>query len=384
MKTKQNMRSGAPWPHIFPTLAKVGESLGVATTRNAFLLITAGLLAITPMCFSADMRNPHLVWSKLPALPNTVGLGGCFAGESGGALLVADGCNFPGKPFWEGGKKAWYDTVYVLKKPDGQWQSVGKLPHALAYGVSVTTKHGLVCIGGADASRHYAEVLALSWSRHGLQISKLPSLPLPLAYAAAAAVGDTIYVVGGLSKPGAQSASDKFLALDISEKNPAWKELEPCPGRPRMLATAGALDGAFYLAGGTALREVKGKVERTYLQDAWCYNPGQGWRRLAHMPKACSAGATPAPTFDSALFLIGGDDGSLTGFKPIEKHPGFSRRILAYHTGSDTWSIEPEAPFPRATVQTAFWRGRYVFVGGEVRPGVRSPEVWALSFAGGQ
>lgn len=384
MKAKQNMRSGAPWPHIISPLARVGESLGVAVTREAFLLVTAGILAAAPMCFSADMRNPHLVWSKLPALPDTVGLGGCFAGESGGALLVAGGCNFPGKPFWEGGKKVWYDTVYVLKEPNGQWQRVAKLPHALAYGISVTTKLGLVCIGGADGSRHYAEVLALSWSRQGLQISALPSLPIPLAYAAAAVVGDTIYVAGGLSKPGATSASDKFLALDISEKHPAWRELERCPGRPRMLATAGALNGTFYLAGGTALREVKGKVERTYLRDAWCYKPGEGWHRLADMPKACSAGATPAPVFDSALFLIGGDDGSHVGFRPIEKHPGFSRRILAYHTGSDSWTIGLEAPFPRATVQTAFWRGRYVFVGGEVRPGVRSPEVWALRVTGGE
>ena len=183
-------------------------------TRNALILITSSILAVAPICFSGEMKNPEPRWSRLASLPGKVGLGGCFVGVSGGALLVAGGCNFPEKPLWDGGKKAWYDTVYVLQKPDGQWERAGKLPHAVAYGISLTTKLGLVCIGGADASRHYGDVLVLSWSRHGLQIRKLRSLPMPLAYAAGAMVGDTIYVAGGLSKPGASSASDKFLALE--------------------------------------------------------------------------------------------------------------------------------------------------------------------------
>jgi len=243
---------------------------------------------------------------------------------------------------------------------------------------------GLVCIGGADANSHYADVRVLSWSKRGLQIRALPSLPIPLAYAAGTVVGDTVYVAGGLDKPGVQPASDKFLALDLWKSDAAWQELESCPGRSRLLATAGALNGTFYLAGGTALESVNGKVERTYLRDAWSYRPGRGWHRLADLPKACSAGASPAPTLDATLFLVGGDDGSLSGFQPVEKHPGFSRRLLAYHTESDAWSIEQEAPFPSATVQTAFWRGRYVFAGGEPRPGVRSSQVWTLGLSGGK
>lgn len=362
----------------------MGKIPTCAVTRDAIILIMIATLVIATKGFSGETENIQPTWSQLPPLPDTAGLGGNFTGESGGALLVAGGCNFPQKPFWEGGKKAWYDNVYVLEKPDGQWRRVGKLPHPIAYGISVTTKLGLVCIGGADASRHYADVLALCWSGSGLHIQKLPSLPIPLAYASGAVVGDTIYVAGGLTKPDARSAFDKLLALNLSKQNPVWKGLEACPGQPRMLATTAELDGAFYFAGGTALEPADGKVARTYLRDAWRYKPGHGWDRLADLPNACSAGATPAPAIDSTLFLIGGDDGSHVGFRPIEKHPGFCRRILAYHVKSDTWSIEKEAPFPRATVQTGFWLDRFVFVGGEVRPGVRSPEVWALNFVQGK
>ena len=35
--------------------------------------------------------------------------------KQGGAILVAGGANFPDKKPWEGGKKVWYDTVFVLE-----------------------------------------------------------------------------------------------------------------------------------------------------------------------------------------------------------------------------------------------------------------------------
>lgn len=336
------------------------------------------------LCFSTEIRGPRLDWSRLPALPERAGLGGCFTGVSGDALLVAGGSNFPDKKIWDGGRKIWHDTVYNLVKPDGAWQRAGRLPHALAYGFSVTSAQGLVCIGGADARSHRAEVFMLGWSGRDLETRPLPSLPVPLAYAAASAVGNTIYVAGGSTEPAAASASEKFFAIGLSQKQLAWQELEPCPGKPRMRAAAAALDGAFYLAGGVALESVGGRAERRYLRDAWRYTPGTGWTRLADLPKPCSAGATPAPTVDSTLYLIGGDDGSLAGFQPMENHPGFSKTVLAYDGTHNTWNSLADAPAPNATVQTAFWRGRFIFPAGEPRPGVRSSEVWALDLSEGK
>ncbi len=73
-----------------------------------------------------------------------------FAGVSGGALVAAGGANFPDRKPWEGGKKVWYDTVFVLEKPDGQWKVAGKLPRPLGYGVSATWRDRVVCVGGSD------------------------------------------------------------------------------------------------------------------------------------------------------------------------------------------------------------------------------------------
>jgi hypothetical protein len=55
---------------------------------------------------------------------------GPFAGTSGGALIVAGGANFPDKMPWDGGKKIWHDTAFVLDKTNGAWRGEFKLPAA--------------------------------------------------------------------------------------------------------------------------------------------------------------------------------------------------------------------------------------------------------------
>src|SRR5688572_14438692 len=79
---------------------------------------------------------------QLPALPDAGGFAGPQAGVSNGALLVAGGTNFPDKMPWEGGKKVWYDDVYVLESPAEQWKRAGKLHRPLAHAASITTRHG--------------------------------------------------------------------------------------------------------------------------------------------------------------------------------------------------------------------------------------------------
>src|SRR5262245_3846491 len=96
-------------------------------------------------------------WSQLADLRDREGLAGSFAGVSGGALIVAGGANFPDKKPSQGGKKVWHDEVFVLEKPAGKWRTAGRLPRPLAYGVSVTHQGAIVCVGGSDVERHYAE-----------------------------------------------------------------------------------------------------------------------------------------------------------------------------------------------------------------------------------
>lgn len=316
-------------------------------------------------------------WDRLPPLPDKEGFAGPFAGASNGALVVAGGANFPDKKPWDGGKKAWTDAVFVLEKPDGKWAVGGKLPRPLGYGVSVTHGGGVVCVGGSDAARHHADAFRLDWKDSKLVTTKLPPLPKPLANGCGALVGDTLYVAGGLEKPDSPKTTMAAWRLDLSAKEPKWEGIDDCPGDGRMLAVAAGFDGSFWLVGGVDLVAGKDeKVERRYLTDAHRYTPGKGWKRVADLPRPVAAAPSPAPSDASGFYLLGGDDGSQVGVAP-DKHRGFGKQVLRYDTKAAKWVEAGELPAPRVTVPVVVWNKAWVVPSGEMRPGVRSPEVWA-------
>jgi N-acetylneuraminic acid mutarotase len=333
------------------------------------LLGLVALGAIT--AFAAD--------KQLPSLPDAEGFAGSFAGVSRGMLLVAGGANFPDKKPWEDGKKVWYDSIFLLDSASGKWVQAGKLPRPLGYGVSVTHRTGVVCVGGSDATRHHAEAFRLEWQDGKVATSPLPPLPVPLANAAGALVGDTLYIVGGLEKPDSARPSSKVYRMDLAGADPKWQEVEGYPGPPRMLALAAGVDGAFYLVGGVDLVTAEGRVERRYLKDGHRYTPGTGWKRIADLPFPLAAAPAPAPRDARGFYALGGDDGSRVGFMPPEKHPGFRKTVLRYDIRQDRWQEVGTLPVARVTVPCVTWNGTWIVPSGESRPGVRSPEVWSIA-----
>jgi N-acetylneuraminate epimerase len=315
-------------------------------------------------------------WERLPPLPDKEGFAGSFAGVSHGALLVAGGANFPGKKPWEGGAKVWYGTVFVLDSPNGAWKVAGTLPRPLGYGVSVTHRNGVVCVGGSDKGRHHAGAFRLEWKAGKLVTTPLPSLPTPVANACGAVVGDTLFVAGGQEKPEAVTTLKTVWAIDLAAPAPKWRQVDPCPGSGRMLSAAAAFDGAFWLVGGVDL--VGGKGERRYLKDALRYDPGKGWTRVADLPYPAAAAPSPAPADASGFYLLGGDDGSQVEIAP-SRHPGFRKNILRFDARSGKWDRAGELPAGRVTVPFVRWGKSWVVPSGEARPGVRSPDVWSLT-----
>lgn len=353
------------------------------------------LAAVLPSAIGAAPgfeRDPNAGWAALPDLPDALGVAGCFAGASGGALLVAGGANFADKMPWEGGTKVWHDSVYALPTTGGTWQAVGRLPMPLGYGVAFAVPAGLaaaapdlrdslICAGGSQAGGHVTNVFRLRWAGGKLDVAELPPLPLPLANTCGALLDSTLYIAGGIPSPDATAAAQAFLALDLARPENGWRALDPWPGPGRMLAMAGVQEKSFFLAGGVALSpDAAGKPARAYLSDAYRFAPGKGWRQIAALPHPLAGGASPGASVGAAhLLFFGGDDGAKVGFMPREQHPGFNPEILAYHTITDTWTPMGVAPAARATLPVARWGKSFVMVSGEQRPGVRSPQVWAFT-----
>lgn len=359
------------------------------STAKTFAVIFA-LVILTASPLRAEETPRMFDWTTLPALPSP--LSGQFAGTSNGALIVAGGTNFP-VPLFEGGTKEWYDSVYILPEGEKKWRKVFKLPHPIAYGGSVSAYGGLICIGGGDAERHYADVSLLHYlgepgSRHGQDVLRsmqvqyvahkdLPSLPEPRAFCGAALLGNTIYLAGGQLGPKSTEGMKSVLTLDLSGRNTKWKAIEPLPGLGRILPVVAAQDGAVYVFGGASLHAgPDGEAVRTYLTDGYCYRPGKGWKRIADLPAPVTA-APSAAYGPSHILVFGGDDGSLVNRiqELKDNHPGFGRKVLAYHTITDTWAHLGTLPKGLVTTNAVQWEGGIVIPGGEDRPGHRSSDV---------
>jgi N-acetylneuraminic acid mutarotase len=323
----------------------------------------------------------------LPPLPNARGFAGPQAGVSNGALIVAGGTNFPEKMPWEGGKKVWHDDVYVLESPAAtQWKHAGKLPRPLAHAAAVTTRHGLLCVGGSDGTRAVDDVVLIEWKDGRLATRKLAELPAPLAGAAGAVIGDTVYIAGGYdgTDPASGPSSHSFLSLDLSRHDAKWTELQPWPGAARFYAVAAAAEDSIYVISGMS-RELDdaGKPKLRCLTDGYRYTPGKEgaadtWRRIADLPRAHAAAPGPAAYVNRRwLALIGGgvDDEDLA--RPMDVRSEFRKTVTAYDTQQDKWEQIGTVSQSRVATPLVKWGDDFVMPSGEVKSGVRSPQVWA-------
>jgi len=345
---------------------------------NTAIAIILYISIVPSACAQSDTSS--LKCQQLPALPHPTGFAAPFAGVSNGALIVAGGANFPGAMPWEGGQKVWHDSVFVLPAPGGQWISGFKLSRPIAYGVSVTCAQGILCAGGSDSHGHSRDVFLLQWTNNRIETKPLPALPRPMANGCGALVGNTVYLAGGTETPDATNAMKNFWALDLSKPGLPWRELDPWPGPARMLAVAGVVKGDFFLVSGVELHgSPNGKPVRRYLTDAFRFTHRKSWTRLADLPRAAAAAPSPAIAEDNQLLVVSGDDGALVDFEPKSRHPGFPKTVLAYDPRRDRWRNLGDSQLSRATAPVVNWRGRAVIVNGEVRPGQRTPEVWALN-----
>lgn len=336
----------------------------------------------------------QLQWDQLPPLPDPAGVAGPFVGIHGNALFVAGGANFP-QPVWES-SKTFHDVIHVLIKEGGahRWVSDFHLQRPIAYGASASTRFGVVCAGGNDAARTYADAFLLKWNAATASVENvpLPPLPEPCINAAAAASGDRVYIAGGSTGLGMETATDHFWMLDLSRLESGgleWKPLPSWPGPSRILAIAAAqtngVSDCLYLFSGRRQRE-DGNVE--FLTDVYEYNPARAnatpWRRRADVPRCVMAG-TGIAIGQSHVFILGGAEGSL--FHEVDKikdnHPGFPKEAFAYHTITDTWTSAGAIPANHVTTTAVRWgndtvNDPIIIPSGEIRPRVRTSQVWQV------
>lgn len=348
-------------------------------------LFTAG-----PIALAEDATL--LSWTELPSMPDELGFAGPFAGIHNDALIVAGGANFP-KHVWDN-NKVWHEDVFVLTKngKDFGWKNAGKLPRPIAYGAAVSTKDGVVCMGGNDADETFDDVFLLSWdSKSGkLTTTVYPSLPSPCAFSAATIIGEVIYLAGGQSGQSLETAMTNFWSLDLSKRSEkeefVWKELPAWPGPTRALNLTvsqhnGYNDCVYVISGRRQEGDADDPASFAFLKDVSEYDPAKNrWRQRSDAPRCLMAG-TGIGFGQSHIFVLGGATEKLffKGNELKDDHPGFIKQSLAYHTITDTWTEAGATPANHVTTIAVKWGDDIIVPTGEVRPRVRSPKVFRVT-----
>lgn len=352
-------------------------------------LIMCSLSVFSSSIKGNDNRFNKVSFQSLPSLeisPNQ-GVSGAFSGNIDGQAIVAGGCNFPNTPADEGGAKVFYNTVYALRGQ--QWRKIGELPQALAYGVSVTTKEGIICMGGNDGKQSTKNVFLLktkSKSLLGVITTPLPSLPLPLDnFAGAVASDGTIYIAGGQSNG---VASQQAFSLKPGAKH--WKELPLMPDATRIQATAVVQNGAngplFIVLGGYS------NTTNQVANEGVVYDIKAGnWRKtspiVADGKSIALVGAASVSSGSMFVVCFGGVnkerfEAAIQGKYGDDylKHDAewykFRSSLLIYNTITNTWVTETSSPLlARAGMSVIPMGNQWMIVNGESKPGVRAKEV---------
>jgi len=365
----------------------------------------------------AQNNTKHITWSQPTQLPTIngnkqLGLAGVFTGFNNDVLLVAGGSNFAdGAKPWQGGKKIHYDDIYVLEKEGGNkftWLTpkTKHLATKTAYGASTSVAAGVVCAGGeTETSDCSADVFLMKWNtkQQDVNFQNLPSLPVPLANACMASIGNVIYLFGGESK-GIPSNKCFKLNLDVAIKQ--WETLPPMPIAMSHSVAVTQSNGKYpciYIIGG---RSSTPAGISTLHNNTFCYDPQENkWIRLVpvgngNTTTTISAGTAVAEG-DHDIVLIGGDKGNI--FHQIEvfnnwisharndveknqlqneklqllnHHPGFSRDVYIYNTLKNTWEQMGSLPFYGQVTTTAVkWDNEIFIPCGEIKPGTRTAAI---------
>ena len=374
----------------------------------------------------------------IPALSVSDGQGvsGAFAGVVDDYALVAGGCNFPETPAADGGQKVFYTDIYALSltklnsnDTNFDWERIGSLPCALAYGASVTTPEGVVCLGGTSngsKSEDFAVLLSLD-TEGKLQQQNLPVLPVAIDNFAAAYGDGFIYVAGGQhnGSPNRKAFRLKWplpASWFEAQTGAAWEELPDVPGPARVQPCAavqkGAIGSNFYLLGGFDPRYRKAVANGVY------YDPKKGnWFATSLMDTAPSlsgraggesalVGASALPSGAAHILCFGGVNKRIfeqalernylladTAIQTAERlanlreemhyymiqEPSwyqFRRSILVYHSITDSWAevfdseliARAGAGLVPVTMGTGKGSFSALLIGGETKPGVRSSD----------
>lgn len=390
--------------------------------KKHYCLILAVVLFVSCQT-NAPAPNPVKIYS-FPEETNGVeiGVSAAYAGVVENNIVFMGGCNFPNVPASEGGKKEFYKSIYLAPIPSERdstlsWQKIGEIELPSAYGFSTSMLGGVVCVGGTTSNRSLssANFITVDTDSMEVTINPLPDLPVKLDNMGGAASDTMIYIVGGNADG---IPSNRVFLLDFTNLQQEWVELPPFPGSPRVQPVCAVMtnpygERALYVWGGFAASQ--NGEEPTLSPNGYTYSFRRGeWQEIS-APKVGDAeiflGGGASASIDDTLALFAGGvnrdiflealqreakmkvaeaQNDAATAKELKKRAKeymlqspewykFNNRVLIYNSLRNNWEeIVVTSATARAGAVIMHKEGVLYSIGGELKPGVRVPQVVSI------
>ena len=298
-------------------------------------------------------------WQQIASLPEPNG--GFMAGAIGSRIVVAGGTN------WQNDTKRWLRTTWVLDPTTSHWQPGPDLPHPLAYAACASDGNTLWIAGGTDGVAGRTEIWSLNAS---LQLTRIGDLPEPALYAGGAIVGNRLQLLGGTPEIdgwGKVTSSSRAVDLRSGQIVPG-NSLPGLPGGIGIPALAAAGNRLFSF-GGAWLDPVSSEV--TNVAAAFEQDSARNrWKAVASLPRPVRG--LSAVALDRRTIYLAGGYGS--------DEDGFLKSAFVYDVEQDCY--HPAVPLPFAALTCLVPCDAYVYaIAGEDRQKHRTAVCWRIPAA---
>ena len=326
-------------------------------------------------CNTETMKVTEL--KPIPDAAYAKGVSAPFCGVVGDVLVVAGGANFPDKSLLEGGAKRVYADIWAYEA--GDWVHAGVLPDSTAYGATFAVDGALILAGGNVCGVTTDKVYELRLQDGAAVLRALPPLPVPMEQCGWTRDGDRLFLVGGVGTTGVYACTVGAYA---------WTKVADLP-EPLVQPVAFVSAGKLYVWGGF-------NPETLEVSDKGIVLDGGAWSATAPIPdNGTFVGATGATLPDGRLAVVGGVNRAIFARAlhntPEDRIPYLSKEPAEYQFRQAMYTFDPAAgtwarpgSVPACALAgpgvAAFGANALYVAGGELKPGVRSPKIFALTW----
>lgn len=337
-------------------------------------------------------------WETVGKLPvpqgfeESIGVAAAYAEFIGDYLVVAGGANFPYELLVDGGKKEFYNDIFVFEiNEDNTLKQIGSgmLPKKLAGGASIIVGEEMYIIGGENIDGESDSIYLITLKGATPVVSEVARLPFTWAMGAAVMQDNILYLFAGRNN---KKAVSRTWAFNMDTK--AIKELTPMPAEARVQMPYVTKDRKVYIFNGLGNLTLIDNYVYDIASDTWTQLSDT---KLNNKGFTVAGGAAILLAEDSILVLGGVNQGifdnALTQMRSLQGEElkvfnkqyqsmspeefKFSREKMVYNISQNKWTSLGKLPFNGGAGPFPLLRkGNTVWhISGEIKAGVRQPEI---------